>query len=99
MANASALLKALASAWEEAIFLLALTVAAIAVASLPNADDIDLLGWTLVLIVQAIPYLASCVVSFISAFPNMPARFISGVCREKAVRAQILAHGPAKTKA
>jgi len=97
MANASALLKALASAWEEALFLAALLTAAVAVSSLPNSDNVDLLGWTLVLIVQAVPYLASCVVSFISAFPAMPARYISGICREKATHALALAHGPGKT--
>ncbi len=96
MANSSPLLKALSSAWEETLFLVALLAAACAVASMPDADNVDLLGWTLVLIVQAVPYLASCVVSFISAFPNMPARFVSVICREKAIREQALAHGAGK---
>ncbi|MCG7900397.1 MAG: glycosyltransferase [Candidatus Thiodiazotropha weberae] len=75
-ANNSGLLKALQDAREEALFFLALLLAATAVNWQYGADSPDAQIWSIVLLLQAIPYGAAIVVSMISAFPGLSARIV-----------------------
>jgi exo-beta-1,3-glucanase (GH17 family)/cellulose synthase/poly-beta-1,6-N-acetylglucosamine synthase-like glycosyltransferase len=66
----SAFLLALNAVRQEMLLLIALCFCAFMVAHIP--DEVrgpDLTVWILVLLIQAVPYLASVLVSFISAFP------------------------------
>ncbi|HEX5056334.1 MAG TPA: glycosyltransferase [Gammaproteobacteria bacterium] len=70
MLQPSAFLLALNSVRQEMLLMLALCFCAAGVANIP--DEIkgpDLTVWILVLLIQAVPYLAAVLVSFISAFP------------------------------
>ena len=69
-----ALVKALASAREEALFMLALWGAATGIYLKHGSDTLDLLLWIIVLIVQSLPYLAALLMSFISGLPRMSAK-------------------------
>ncbi|MCG8489561.1 MAG: glycosyltransferase [Chromatiales bacterium] len=75
-ANNSGLLQALQDAREEALFFLALLLAAIVVNGQYGADSPDAQIWSIVLLLQAIPYGAAIVVSMISAFPGLSARIV-----------------------
>jgi exo-beta-1,3-glucanase (GH17 family)/cellulose synthase/poly-beta-1,6-N-acetylglucosamine synthase-like glycosyltransferase len=65
-----ALLKALASAREETLFMLALWGAAAGVFLKHGSDTLDLALWIIVLIVQSLPYLAALLMSLISGLPR-----------------------------
>jgi hypothetical protein len=67
---------ALQAAREETLMATALLLAANIVARVQSDESPDLLVWELVLIIQSIPYLASILLSFIAAFPRLPARFL-----------------------
>ena len=82
LAGSHALLKALAAAREELLLLTALLLAAVGIASLPWPPILDLDLWVIVLLVQAIPYAASLLMSLISAFPNLSAGFIASADSE-----------------
>ncbi|MEJ2612664.1 MAG: glycosyltransferase [Candidatus Thiodiazotropha sp.] len=75
-AGHSGLFRALQDAREEALFLLALTLSAGAIGWQQGAELPDARIWTMVLLLQAIPYAASVVVSMISAFPGLPASIV-----------------------
>ncbi|MEZ5540667.1 MAG: glycosyltransferase [Pseudomonadota bacterium] len=84
MERTSALWRALMSAREETLFALALWLAAGTIAWKSGAGMLDLLLWIIVLLVQSVPYFASLLVSIISAFPQLPARFMcGGLCDEE----------------
>jgi hypothetical protein len=74
VADAQPLAKAIAAAREEALLLLALACALGGLAIQEDLGALDLRLWLLVLVVQAIPYLACLGVSVISGLPALPAR-------------------------
>ena len=75
--TASGLLSALAAAREETLLMIGLAVSAWAVAytGLPENAGPDRLAWIVVLLVQAVPYACSLLVSLMSAF-RLPARLL-----------------------
>lgn len=76
MANANTVLKAFADAYQETLLLVALVAAAIGVLAVQGRDMLDVKVWAAVLLVQAIPYAASLILSLISAFPKLPASLV-----------------------
>ncbi len=84
MEQAKALVRALGSAREETLLLVALWSAAGAIAWQYGSDSLDLLLWIIVLLVQSIPYLAALLMSVISAFPGLRAELVCGrFCEEQ----------------
>jgi len=75
-AKANALLQALTDAREELLFLTALLLSAYAVLSRPDGTMLDIRVWSLVLIVQSVPYAAAVLVSLISGIPKLSARLV-----------------------
>lgn len=75
-ARSHALLRAFFDAREEALFMAALLFAAWAIAHTQNSDTPDVLVWIVMLVVQAIPYAASVVVSVISGVRYIPASLL-----------------------
>ncbi|HEY5603633.1 MAG TPA: glycosyltransferase [Gammaproteobacteria bacterium] len=71
-----ALLKAVLDCRDEVILMLALWITVYGVALRLDAQNLDLLLWIIVLLVQSVPYLAALVVSLISTLPALPARLI-----------------------
>lgn len=72
----SAFMMALNAVRQETLLMMALCCCAFMVARIP--DEVrgpDLTVWILVLLIQAVPYLAAVLISFISAFP-LPARLL-----------------------
>jgi hypothetical protein len=69
-----ALVKALASAREEMLFMLALWGAAAGIFMKHGSDTLDLLLWIIVLIVQSLPYLAAVLMALVSGLPRMSAK-------------------------
>jgi exo-beta-1,3-glucanase (GH17 family)/cellulose synthase/poly-beta-1,6-N-acetylglucosamine synthase-like glycosyltransferase len=78
MEQAMALLRALGSAREETLMLIALSSAAGAIAYQYGSNTLDTLLWIIVLLVQSVPYLAAVLMSIISAFPGLHASLICG---------------------
>jgi hypothetical protein len=78
MEQATALARALASAPEEILLMIALWTAAAAVAYHSGSDALDLLLWIIVLLVQSVPYLAALLVAVLSAFPKLRAGLVAG---------------------
>jgi len=71
-----ALLQALYDSREEGLMMLGLWLAALAV-HLDVSDDMrDVSVWIAVLLIQSVPYLATLLMSLISAYPRLPARLI-----------------------
>ena len=56
--------------------LVALLAAAIGVIVVQGRDMLDVKVWAAVLVIQAIPYAASLILSLISAFPKLPASLV-----------------------
>jgi hypothetical protein len=75
-AKANAFIKALGDAREELLFVIALVLAIIGVMMRKDSDMLDIHVWVAVLAIQAIPYLASVVVSLISGLPKLPAKLV-----------------------
>ena len=75
-AGHSGLLRALQDAREEALFLLALILSAGVIGWQQGAELPDARIWSMVLLLQAIPYAATVLVSMISAFPGLPAAIV-----------------------
>lgn len=74
--RANVMIKALGDAREELLFAIALGMAAFAVLLREDGNMLDIRIWSLVLLVQAIPYTASVLVSCISGLPRLPAKWI-----------------------
>jgi len=70
MTRASALTRALTTAREEILMLLALVMGALSVAVQHHAQTLDVKLWVIMLLVQAVPYMATLVVAMISALPS-----------------------------
>jgi len=69
-AHTNTVLKALASAREEALLMVALWLALYALTLREDANTLDLILWIVLLGIQSIPYVASVLVSAISAIPE-----------------------------
>jgi exo-beta-1,3-glucanase (GH17 family)/cellulose synthase/poly-beta-1,6-N-acetylglucosamine synthase-like glycosyltransferase len=76
LAQAPALIRALADAREEGFFVIAFWLGAALVSQRYDAYQLDIHIWIAVLLVQSIPYLASVVVSLISAMQWLPASLV-----------------------
>jgi exo-beta-1,3-glucanase (GH17 family)/cellulose synthase/poly-beta-1,6-N-acetylglucosamine synthase-like glycosyltransferase len=76
MAPGSALLRAVAHAWQETALLGALWAAAVGVLLRQSAFSFDLHLWIIVLLVQSIPYAASLLLSIVSGLPHLPAKWM-----------------------
>jgi hypothetical protein len=78
-ASKQALVKALQAAREEALLLVALFLAVGGVIGRLGTESLDLLMWSVMLLLQCIPYAAALLVSVISAFPQLPSRWIGEI--------------------
>ncbi|MBP6243035.1 MAG: beta-(1-3)-glucosyl transferase, partial [Chromatiaceae bacterium] len=76
LAQAPALIRALADAREEGFFVVAFWLGALLVTLRYDAYQLDLKIWVAVLLVQSIPYVASVLVSLISAMQWLPASLV-----------------------
>ncbi|MCB1755825.1 MAG: glycosyltransferase [Gammaproteobacteria bacterium] len=83
MAGNNRILQALGDCREELLFAIAFLLAAFAMTVginngvlIANASEIDVQMWRAVIIVQSVPFIASVLVSLISAMPNLPASII-----------------------
>ncbi|MCK7575978.1 MAG: glycosyltransferase [Chromatiales bacterium] len=76
MAEAPAVIRALADAREEALLAFAFLFAAVAVMQRDDAFMLDVRIWVAVLVVQAIPYLATVLVSLTSAWTRLSADLV-----------------------
>ncbi|MDA3790370.1 MAG: hypothetical protein PF503_17985 [Desulfobacula sp.] len=65
---------ALQSAREEGLVMIALVLAAYVIIQKQGSETPDVLVWIMVLLVQAIPYLAAVMMSIVSAFAQLPAK-------------------------
>ncbi|NCA90132.1 MAG: glycosyltransferase [Gammaproteobacteria bacterium] len=79
LAQAPALIRALADAREEGLFVIAFWLGALLVTFRYDAYQLDLKIWVAVLLVQSIPYVASVVVSLISAMQWLPASLVGAM--------------------
>jgi exo-beta-1,3-glucanase (GH17 family)/glycosyltransferase involved in cell wall biosynthesis len=70
---------ALQSAREEGLILTSLLLAAYGLIKLQGSETLDVLVWVMVLLVQAMPYLAAVIMSIISAFSQLPVRLIDTI--------------------
>jgi cellulose synthase/poly-beta-1,6-N-acetylglucosamine synthase-like glycosyltransferase len=75
-ADTQALLAAINAAREETLMLAALSFTAWAVVTRLGTESLDLLVWAIMLMMQAIPYACSLLLSLISALPRLPAGLI-----------------------
>ncbi|MFW2440701.1 MAG: glycosyltransferase [Arenicellales bacterium] len=75
-AGKSGLRSIIASAREEALFLIALWSAVYAIVLIQGANSADTLFWIAVLLIQSIPYLAALLVATVAAVPEWSARLI-----------------------
>ncbi len=75
-ANQHAMVKALGAAREETLLLIALVLASVSIIQTFGTETLDLLVWAIMLLIQAIPYGASLIMSVISALPGLPASWI-----------------------
>ena len=75
-AHKHALLKALGAAREEALLCIALCLSAAGIIHYLGTDALDMLMWTIMLLLQAVPYAAAVIVSVISALPGLPAGWL-----------------------
>ncbi len=70
------LLRALADAREESLMMLAFVLAAVVILIQQGDTLPDARIWSIVLLLQAIPYAAALLLSVISAFPHLPASLV-----------------------
>jgi len=62
---------------DELVLMLALWGAVLAIVFTQDIQNLDLVLWVIVLLVQSVPYLAALVVSLVSALPSLPASLIA----------------------
>jgi len=72
MENAQALIKAVASAWEEFVLMFLLWTSAGTIAYMQGSESRDLLLWIIALLIQSTPYFSSFILSLISGLPKLP---------------------------
>jgi hypothetical protein len=79
-ASNNALFQSLLDAREELLFLVALTLAIVGIYVLRDDSGMtDIRVWTLVLMVQGVPYLAAVLVAMIGSQPRLPARLVGAM--------------------
>lgn len=78
MEQSVALFKAIASASEETLFMLALWLAAAVIYFHAPVETWDMVLWIMVLLVQSLPYFSALCLSIISAFPSLSASIVTG---------------------
>ncbi len=76
LASSQRLLKALADSRDEAILMTSMWLLAAALFWLHGTETLDMLMWIIVLLVQSIPYCCALIVSTVSAFPQLPSRWV-----------------------
>ena len=76
MEQSAAFFQAIGAAFEETLIMLLLWTAAGAVYFYFSLDDLDLMLWFTVLLVQSLPYAAAVLMSVISAFPGLSSDLI-----------------------
>ncbi|MDJ0738642.1 MAG: glycosyltransferase family 2 protein [Gammaproteobacteria bacterium] len=76
LASTRGLRRALHDAREELLFLVALCLGAMAVLWREDGSLLDVRLWSAMLLVQAVPYAATVIVSMISAAPGLPGRLV-----------------------
>jgi len=82
MEQAHALHKAMLSAREEGLIMLALWASAYGVAVKQGIETTDIMVWIVVLLILSVPYLAAVLVSLISGFSWLPSALISNRKKE-----------------
>ncbi len=75
-AHKHAVLTALNSAREEALLFFALCLAAFSIINTFGTETLDLVMWSVMLMLQSVPYAAAIIMSLISAAPTLPASWI-----------------------
>jgi exo-beta-1,3-glucanase (GH17 family)/cellulose synthase/poly-beta-1,6-N-acetylglucosamine synthase-like glycosyltransferase len=75
-ADSHALLQAILESREEGLMMLGLWLAALATFINVDTGMQDLAVWVVVMLIQSIPYLATLLMSLVSAHPRLPARLI-----------------------
>ncbi len=75
-AEKNALIRAMATVWQETLMALALWASAIGVYVNQLTPNPDLNLWITVLLVQSLPYCCSMIVAFISGIPRLPGVFL-----------------------
>ncbi len=88
MEQAHALRRALLSAREEGLIMLALWLSGYGVAVKHGVENSDILVWILVLLILSIPYLAAILVSLISAFSRLPSSLIANRTKAQKERSE-----------
>ena len=78
-AETHGLLQALADAREELLFLAAMLLSAYAVLLREDGGMLDVRVWSLMLMMQGIPYAAAGILSLISAAPRLPGRLVGAM--------------------
>ena len=76
LASSQRLLRALADSRDEAVLMAAMWSLAAALFWLHGTETLDMLMWIIVLLVQSIPYCCALIVSTVSAFPQLPSRWV-----------------------
>jgi hypothetical protein len=64
------------AAREETLLLIALCMASYFIIQTFGTETLDLLVWAIMLLIQAIPYAATLIMSLISSLPGFPASWI-----------------------
>ena len=80
-AEAHGLVRALLDAREELLFLVAMLLAAYAVLQREDAMMLDVRVWSIMLLMQSVPYAAAGLVSLISAAPRLPGGMVGAMRR------------------
>lgn len=78
-ASKQALVKALQAAREETLMFIGLCLSSCGIIFFIGIESLDLLAWSVMLLIQAIPYASTLLISILSAFPRLPAGFIGEI--------------------
>ncbi|MDT8386773.1 MAG: glycosyltransferase [Thiogranum sp.] len=97
-ASQHAMVKALGAAREETLLLIALVLASISIIQTFGTETLDLLVWAIMLLIQAIPYAASLIMSVISALPGLPASWIGETGSMQQVARNVLQPPPGDSR-
>ncbi len=97
-AHKHAVLKALSAVREETLMFLALSLAAFSIINNFGTETLDLLMWSVMLLLQSVPYAAAVIVSIISAASNLPARWIGETGSMQQAARSVLTPGSASDK-
>lgn len=93
-----AVFSALNAAREEALLAFALFLAAFSIITTFGTETLDLLMWSVMLLLQSVPYAAAVIVSVVSAMPNLSASWIGETGSMQQVARTVLDPGAASGK-